>query len=47
MMLPFNDKDRAFLYILKEIVDKFPANKNKRVGCRPERSEITATYQMF
>jgi hypothetical protein len=45
-MFPFNDKEKVFLYKLKDVVDKIPACKNKS-SSRPEKCKMATTFQTF
>jgi hypothetical protein len=47
LMFPFNDKDKIFLYILKEVVDKLPECKNESRGRISENCEMATTFPTF
>ena len=47
LMLPFTDKEKMFLYILKEVVDKLPACENKSRGRLPDKFEMATTFPTF
>jgi hypothetical protein len=46
IMYPFNDREKAFLYKLKDVFEKISACRKKSSG-RPEKCEMATNFQTF